>query len=248
MKPVIGITVNYDATDSVARSCGLGIAGQDFNYVAGDYVAAVEKAGGIPLLIPQTYNFENLKALLELCDGVLISGGHDVDPLRYGQRNLYSESIARERDEQDIFVIRHLILNTGKPLLGICRGIQIMSVAMGGTLYQDLEKQCNAYHHFGDAYPRNVAWHSNRLTAGSRLAVVFGKEEIMTNSYHHQAVDRPGEGFVITAYSEEGVAEGIELQGDRFVVAVQWHPEMMYDSSEQYKLFQAFTDACAANH
>lgn len=244
MKPVIGITVNYNYADHVGRTCGLGILGQDFNYVAGDYVAAIEKAGGIPLLIPQTYDFENLKPLLDLCDGVLVSGGHDVDPMRYGQRNLYSGEIAIERDEQDIFVTRYIADNTDKPILGICRGIQIMNVAFGGTLWQDIEKQCNGYHHFGDSYPRNVGWHSNKLQPGSKLAEIFGKEEIMTNSYHHQAVAEPGEGVTITSYSEEGIAEGIEVAGHKFVVAVQWHPEMMYDSDEQLKLFKAFVAAC----
>lgn len=244
MKPVIGITVNYNYSDHVGRTCGLGILGQDFNYVAGDYVASIEKAGGIPLLIPQTYNFEDLKPLLDLCDGVLVSGGHDVDPRRYGQRNLYSGEIALERDEQDLFVTRYIADNTDKPILGICRGIQIINVAFGGTLWQDIEKQCGAYHHFGDSYPRNVGWHSNKLKPGSKLAEIFGKEEIMTNSFHHQAVAEPGEGITITSYSEEGVAEGIELAGHKFVVAVQWHPEMMYDSEEQQKLFNAFVDAC----
>ena len=244
MKPVIGITVNYNYSDHVARTCGLGILGQDFNYVAGDYVAAIEKAGGIPLLIPQTYDFENLKPLLDMCDGVLISGGHDVDPRRYGQRNLYSGEIAVERDEQDLFITRYITENTDKPLLGICRGIQILNVAFGGTLWQDIEKQCNAHRHFGDSYPRNIGWHVNKLQPGSKLAEIFGKEEIMTNSFHHQAVAEPGEGVTITSYSEEGVAEAIEVAGHKFVMAVQWHPEMMYDSEEQKKIFTAFVNAC----
>ncbi len=244
-KPLIGITVNYNYADHVGRTCGLGILGQDFNYVAGDYVKAIEKAGGIPMLIPQTYDFENLKPLLDLCDGVLVSGGHDVDPMRYGQRNLYSGEIAIERDEQDIFVTQYCSQNPDMPILGICRGIQIMNVAYGGTLIQDIEKQVpGGYHHFGDSYPRNVGWHSVDFSEGCMLEGIYGKKKIMTNSYHHQSVDKPGEGVVITGYSEEGVVESFEKAGHKFVVAVQWHPEMMYDSEEQGKLFKAFVDAC----
>lgn len=131
-----------------------------------------------------------------------------------------------------------------KPILGICRGIQIMNVAFGGTLFQDVGKQCNGYVHFNTSYPRNTAWHSNRLAPGSLLEKIYGKTEIMTNSYHHQAMDKPGEGVVATAWSEEGIIEGMEVPGRKFVVAVQWHPEMMFDSEEQYKLFDAFVEAC----
>lgn len=244
MKPIIGITVNYDYTDAVARSCGLGVDGQDFNYVAGDYVAAIERAGALPLLLPQTYDRGDLVDMLELCDGVLISGGHDVDPMLYGERNLYSGSIARERDEQDIFVAKYMTENTDKPVLGICRGVQIMNVAFGGTLYQDLGRQGDFYEHFNRSYPRNIGWHSNKLSPGSKLAEIFGKEEIMTNSYHHQAVRDAGLNMSITARTEDGVAEAIEMKDRRFVIGVQWHPEMMYDSAEQQKLFTAFIDAC----
>lgn len=116
--------------------------------------------------------------------------------------------------------------------------------SFGGTLFQDVGKQCNGYVHFNTSYPRNTDWHSNRLAPGSLLEKIYGKTEIMTNSYHHQAMDKPGEGVVATAWSEEGIIEGMEVPGRKFVVAVQWHPEMMFDSEEQYKLFDAFVEAC----
>ncbi|MDD6155241.1 MAG: gamma-glutamyl-gamma-aminobutyrate hydrolase family protein [Eubacteriales bacterium] len=242
-KPIIGITVNYDPTDAVARTCGLGIVGQDFNYVAGDYVMSIEKAGGTPFLIPQIYDFDDLPDMLKLCDGILVSGGHDVDPRFYGERNTYSGTLSPDRDAQDIEVTRygweHKI-----PLLGICRGIQIINVAAGGTLYQDVTKELGAPVHFGDSYPRNIGWHSVRIEDESRLADIYGKDQIMVNSYHHQAVRDLGKNLKATAVTEEGIIECLEDTNDSYTVAVQWHPEMMFDSDEQAKLFKDFVDAC----
>ena len=119
-----------------------------------------------------------------------------------------------------------------------------MNVVKGGTLYQDLEKEGDFEHHFGDKYPRNVAWHSVSLSEDSLMRKIFGKDEIMVNSFHHQAVKEPGESTKITAYSSDGVPEAIEFDGYRFAAAVQWHPEMMYDSDEQMLLLKAFVDAC----
>ena len=118
-----------------------------------------------------------------------------------------------------------------------------MNVACGGTLYQDLEKEGGFEHHFGDKYPRNVAWHEVRIAGASILEKIYEKRDIRVNSFHHQAIKDAGENVRITAWSEDRVPEAMELEDHPFAVAVQWHPEMMYDSSEQLKLLRAFVEA-----
>lgn len=243
-KPLIGITCNYDYRDSLGMASGVGTSGQDWNYVAGDYVYAVEKAGGVPVLIPQCSQFQVMNPLLEMLDGVLISGGHDVGPEHYGAFTKgYCGTVIPMRDQQDLELAQYC-LQKKKPVLGICRGIQILNVATGGTLYQDLEKEGGYEHHFGDKYPRNVAWHTVSLLPDSRLAAIYGKEEIKVNSFHHQAVRASVEGSRVVGVSSDGVSEAIEIADHPFAIGVQWHPEMMYDSEEQLKLIRAFVDAC----
>ena len=204
----------------------------------------LEKAGAITVLLPQYGELEAAKPVLEQLDGVLISGGHDVGPERYGSvPKGYCRTIMPMRDEQDIAISRYFMMEKKKPILGICRGIQIMNVACGGTLYQDLEKEGGFEHHFGDKYPRNVAWHKVSIAKDSILEKTYGNREIRVNSFHHQAIKDAGENVRTTAWSEDRVPEAMELEDHPFAVAVQWHPEMMYDSSEQMKLLQAFVKA-----
>ena len=227
-KPVIGVTCNFDYRDAVGMVSGMGITGQDWDFVSGDYVYILEKAGAIPVLIPQYGDLEAAKPFLEQLDGVLISGGHDVGPERYGAfPKGYCGTIMPMRDEQDIAISRYFMMEKKKPILGICRGIQIRGFE----------------HHFGDKYPRNVAWHKVSIAKDSILEKTYGNREIRVNSFHHQAIKDAGENVRITAWSEDRVPEAMELEDHPFAVAVQWHPEMMYDSSEQMKLLQAFVKA-----
>lgn len=244
-KPLIGVTCNYDYRDGLGLQSGVGVVGQDWNYVAGDYVYVLEKAGALPVLIPQYEDEDDARAFLDRLDGVLISGGHDVGPELYGSfPKTYCGTVYPMRDRQDIALAKYA-LEKDIPLFGICRGIQVINVALGGTLYQDLETEGGFEHHSnGERYPRNIPWHKVNLEEGSALADVFGKCEILVNSYHHQAVREPGEGVKVVARSVDGVSEGIVIEGHKFAAAVQWHPEMMFDSDEQSKLVRAFVDAC----
>jgi putative glutamine amidotransferase len=246
MKPLIGITCNYDYRELVGIASCMGVAGQDWNFLSGDYVYAVQEAGGIPVLIPQFKNFDDAKVLLDRLDGVLVSGGHDVGAENYGAfPKPYAGMVVAMRDAQDIAVTKYMTFERDKPVLGICRGIQIMNVAFGGTLYQDLEKEGGFEHHFGDKYPRNTPWHSVSFEKNSLMASIYGADKIMVNSFHHQGVKTAGKDVRITALSSDGVSEAIELQGHKFVVGVQWHPEMMFDSQEQKKLLRFFVKECA---
>lgn len=244
-RPIIGITCNYDDRETIGMTTKLGVPGQDWNYLAGDCVYFIEHAGGTPVIIPQCAKMEDLVPLLEKLDGVLISGGHDVGPENYGAvPKGYCGTIMPMRDRQDIFVARYMAIECQKPVLGICRGVQVLNTMAGGKLYQDLEIEGSFEHHFGSIYPRNVGWHTVELKPGSWLSKIYGREILSVNSFHHQAVKTAGSGMIITAVSGDGVIEAIESSGDKFVVGVQWHPEMMYDSPEQHLLARAFVEEC----
>lgn len=244
-KPLIGVTCNYDYRDALSNVTGVGAPGQDWNYVAGDYVYALEKAGALPVLIPLYRERESALAFLDRLDGLLISGGHDVGPERYGAfPKACCGTVFPMRDEQDLTLAK-AALERDLPLLGVCRGTQILNVACGGTLYQDLESEGGFEHHSGgERYPRNTPWHRVTLEEGSVPAEIFGKTELTVNSYHHQAVRVPGEGVRVVGRSVDGVCEAITVEGRRFALAVQWHPEMMFDSAEQGKLLRAFVEHC----
>lgn len=184
-KPVIGITCNYDYKDEVGMVSDMGTPGQDWNFVAGDYVYILEKAGAVPVIIPQYENPQNVKSILDCLDGVVITGGHDVDPVCYGEfPKEYCGRVMPKRDRQDIEIANYFLLEKKKPVLGICRGIQIINVACGGTLYQDLVKEGGFESHSGSRYPRNEGWHRVDFEPRSRFADIFGKSSVMVNSYH----------------------------------------------------------------
>lgn len=245
-KPFIGITCNYETDDAIGRVTHMGLPGQRWMFLAEHYTASVEKAGGIPLILPVCTEFETVKEMLDRVDGVLLTGGNDVDPQMYGARaDAACGSIVPERDRQEIAIARYIMGQGDKPLFGICRGMQVIQVAAGGALYQDLEKEGGFKHHYMDMYPLNCPAHPVRLRENSRLAKIFGMQrEIRVNSFHHQAVRQAAEGFEATAWSDDGVIEGMEKTGQAFVLGVQWHPEMMWDCGQQQELFSAFIRAC----
>ena len=249
MRPWIGITCNFDEDDTISTATDLGTPGQDWNYLAGDYITAIEEAGGLPVLLPRCGDPSILESLLARLDGVLISGGHDVDPAQYGSPvQSYCGKLSPQRDALDLYVLRYA-LEHKMPLLGICRGIQILNAALGGTLYQDLQKEGSFSPHtkVSDGR-RNYPVHSVALAEHSRLRQIFGADEIPVNSFHHQAVREPAPGTTVAAVSADGVIEAMELPGEPFVVAVQWHPEMMFDSTQQKCLFRAFIQACQSGN
>ncbi len=243
-RPLIGITCNYDPTDRVGIYSNLGTKGQDMNYVALDYADCIAKAGGVPVFVPQYKSPELAEELVYRLDGLLVSGGDDVDPALYGEaEDENSLGVNPARDHLDIALIKAAV-SRKMPLLGICRGTQIINVAFGGTLHKDVEQDGFRRHMFMEN-DRNVPVHTIKLEKGSLLEAVYGRDRVEVNSFHHQAVKDPGQGVAINGYSEDGVPEVIQLaEGHPFSVAVQWHPEMMFDSEEQAKLFRAFVAAC----
>ena len=211
-----------------------------------DYVEGVLRAGGTPVLFPVTADPERLSGLLDRVDGLLLTGGEDVDPALYGEEKLpCCEECSPDRDAMELPLCREA-LNRRMPVFAICRGMQVLACALGGSLYQDIAEQ------FGKSlqHPRHDTpadpVHTVDILPGTLLASIVGVSPLGVNSRHHQGVREPGQGAVISAAAPDGLAEGMELPDYPFVLGVQWHPESLSDRyPEHQKLFNACVKACA---
>ena len=241
MRPVIGITCSLTAS-----SIGDSIYTLERNIIARDYAHAIEYAGGTPLLLPHVGNIECINQYLGLLDGLVLSGGGDIDPLLFDQEPHQNiGTVDRVRDEMELHLTQKA-LNQDLPILAICRGIQMLNVAAGGTIYQDIAAEmpqptlCHSQSGAGW-----YASHTINITSDSRLFQVFGSPTTRVNSFHHQAVRDIGEGFIVTAKARDNVIEAIESPTHRFALGVQCHPEMMWEHHpEVLNLFTAFLKAC----
>jgi len=234
-KPVIGITVNNFPAGDCMVSAGYAAPGQDFQCYATDYINFIIKAGGVPVVLPVIDDIDVAKSLWETLDGFIVTGGNDVDPDLYGERIIKEVGLLDlQRDRYEIELVKYAV---GKdiPILGICRGCQVFNVAFDGSLHQDLPKD-GFEHHCILVKPRNIASHSINVEKGTLLFDIIGKEKVGTNSFHHQAVKEPGKGLTVQAKSDDGVIESIWYSKNKFAMATQWHPEMMYDNSDMQKI------------
>lgn len=222
----------------------MGIKGQDWQLVAADYTRAIEKSGGCPVILPVMKNYDNINPILEKIDGILFTGGTDIAPKFYGEMPSHGlGEIVPPRDEQEIRLAKKVLLEMDIPVLGICRGIQVLNVAMGGSVYQDIISKGFKLH-FTPTKCRNAAAHTVKVEPDTLLADISGAKELSVNSFHHQAVKDLALGLIPAAMSDDGLVEAFTMEGNRYVLAVQWHPEMMYDNDEQQKIFHSFVDAC----
>lgn len=205
-----------------------------------DYMNAVLGEKGLSYVLPQTADEEILKAYLENADGLILSGGGDVEPALYGEeRTPLCGEAEPERDKME-FALCRLALEMDMPTFGICRGFQVMNCVLGGTLYQHVPM---AENHDRCDLPKDAV-HTVSVMEGSRLHDILRKTETGVNSRHHQGVKKLGQGLVATAFAQDGLTEGFELPGKRFFLGVQWHPESMYAKYEDArKLFAAFMAA-----
>lgn len=221
MKPVIGITACQEE--------------QKIYKTNNTYVRAVVRAGGIPVLLPIAAPLPDCGKLAALVDGLLIPGGVDMAPQFFGEQPPKEVTrVDRELDEFELELIRQISAR-GKPMLAICRGCQVVNVAFGGTLYQDIPTQCpQAHGHYQDTASRSEGYHTVTVLPGTVLASALGEGDLLTNSYHHQAVKDPAPGFSVCARTADGIIEGIE-SGDGNILGVQWHPECM---EERYPRFR----------
>ena len=245
MKSIIGITANFSYNDEIGIQANLGGRLQQWQLIADDYIKSIEQAGGIPIIIPLYEDTDNIKEIINIIDGIVFTGGNDIDPQYYGEdfQDVIGE-IVPERDKQEIELAKDIIFNKKMPVLGICRGNQIINVACGGTLYQDMKKN-GITNHFFLSSPKYHGVHDVKIKKDSRLNRSLGKELLDVNSYHHQVVKDVADNLEAVAVTKDGIIEAIEIKDDRFVLGLQWHPEMMATHHEdQRKIFKAFVGAC----
>jgi putative glutamine amidotransferase len=213
------------------------------------YVHAVEYAGGVPILIPLLNDLGELDTLLPRLDGLLLPGGLDIYPDLYGE-GLHPLLTQLDRQVDGLeFALADWALKEDIPTLGVCRGMQLLNVALGGNLYQDLSEQCPGnIPHMNLHLPRTQIVHKVYVEAGSRMEKILGTRELAVNSLHHQAVKVSGKGVRISGRAEDGVAELLEVANYRFVMAMQSHPEEIYTREPACaRLFAAFVKACNTN-
>ena len=211
------------------------------------YMEGVSAAGGLPVMLPLTADEGELAEAAARCDGLLLTGGPDVDPARYGQEILpVGVGISPERDAMECAAFR-LFEAAGKPILGICRGVQLINVMRGGTLYQDIPAQHPSAIAHRQLEDHDVPTHEVRPLPSTPLWKLSGGQPLRVNTLHHQAVDRPGEGVEVMGVAPDGLIEAIWVPSYPFMWGVQWHPEYLWPKDDAAMgIFRAFVEACKA--
>jgi putative glutamine amidotransferase len=211
-----------------------------------DYVRSVELSGGVPLVLAPAGAALH-PALLSKLDGLVLTGGIDVTPLLYGETAMPTvQDTSAERDEFEVKLLLEALAHD-VPILAICRGMQLLNVALGGTLVQDIRTETGSgIHHDDFARPRTEIAHTVSIRSGSRLHALLGEDAVEVNSFHHQAVDRLATPFVATAFAPDGIVEAVEFRAERFVLGVQWHPEAWWREGRFAPLFRALVRAAEA--
>ncbi len=233
-RPAIGITIGYDD-----RRSGLHVLRED-------YIKSVEKVGGLPVVLAPGSPGDAAE-LLERVDGLLLSGGSDIDPALYGETpHPKLGTVVRERDDFELALTREALV-LDRPILAICRGHQVLNVACGGTLVQDIPSEVTGGSDHDARCERWERAHDVRIVQGTRLGAILGRETVAVNSFHHQAVEQLGRDLIASAYSSgDQVVEAIEMPKRRFVVGVQWHPESFWNRPDGFgELFEALVTAAA---
>ncbi|MBF0199783.1 MAG: gamma-glutamyl-gamma-aminobutyrate hydrolase family protein [Desulfamplus sp.] len=237
MKPVIGITTYLDKSPQKV-----------YAGVSNSYIHSVLAAGGLPVLLPVVDDQDMAAYYLTVIDGLLLSGGEDVCTMVYGENPIKEvEMFCPERDSFEINLFC-AALEQNVPVLGICRGLQVMNAALGGTLYQDIFAQRkNVLGHLPKKLPVDTLYHTITIEEKSILARIFETDELRVNSYHHQAAKDVAQSFKATAFSTDNIIEAIEHKEKPFVVGVQWHPEDLTIKYPHFiKLFSALVDAATS--
>jgi len=235
-QPLIGLTGGLGRNTSGSTVCQVGQA----------YITAIHKAGGFPILIPTVIDPPSPAALAQRLDGLLLTGGGDIDPTRFkSQPHPKVYGVSPERDALELALVE-AFLAAGKPLLAICRGIQVLNVAFGGTLHTHIADQLEnpLKHDWFPGYPRDKLAHTVSLKCDSILHKILGADEIPVNSLHHQGIAKVGGGLEAIGFAPDGLVEALVVEGAGFALAVQWHPECLPEDPGMQALFFAFVDSC----
>jgi len=204
------------------------------------YIEAVEHAGALCVLLPNT-DPERAEAYLDRIDGLLLTGGDDPDPILFGEEpHPQIDMVDARRDHFEIALI-HGARRRGMPIFGICRGVQILNVALGGDIYQDIPSQADSHIQHTQQRLDDGPWHMVEIAENSMLEGILGTRELRVNSFHHQGCRRPGEGLTVCAVAADGVPEALEDPAQKFCLGVQWHAELSGADGE--KLFAAFVES-----
>ncbi|MDO5784326.1 MAG: gamma-glutamyl-gamma-aminobutyrate hydrolase family protein [Eubacteriales bacterium] len=230
---IVGVTPLYDIQ-------------RDSLWMVPGYMDGIVDAGGLPIMLPLTADQQQLEQLIDRIDGVLFTGGQDVDPAVYHAEMLPScGEICPARDAMERVLLR-LCRERHKPVYGICRGIQFFNAALGGTLYQHLpvELPSEVEHHMQAPY--DCAVHTVSIKKNSLLHRILGKESAAVNSYHHQGVKTLAPSLIASAFAPDGLIEAVEDVSQPFFLATQWHPEFFFEKdADSRRIFRAFVQACA---
>ena len=234
MKPLIGLTSQYEHSRN-----------RKFAKINYSYMDAIKRAGGIPIILPIVKESDSIDGYLNILQGIILTGGEDASPLLYGEEPIREvDTICFERDNMEIELIKKAY-EKDIPIFGICRGIQMINIALGGTLYQDIYKQISDTIGHISGFSIGGGYHTIEIVKDSIMYDIFKKERIQVNSQHHQSVKDLGKNLKINSYSLDGIIEGIESTDHRFVLGVQFHPEAMIDRHREIlDIFSYFISHC----
>jgi putative glutamine amidotransferase len=233
-KPLIGVVPLWDEE-------------KDSIWMLPGYMDGIERAGGLPVMLPLTTDKPALEQICLTVNGLLFTGGQDVSPALYGEEKAdVCGEICLMRDQMETLLLSLFVTEMDKPAFGICRGIQFFNAFLGGTLYQDLDSQYKGIpplcHHQKPPYDKSS--HTVNIKSGSPLHALLGADKIAVNSCHHQGVKELSRELVCMAEAEDGLTEAVYMPGKRFAWAVQWHPEYSLNDENSQKLFLSFVKAC----
>ncbi|MFW6022733.1 MAG: gamma-glutamyl-gamma-aminobutyrate hydrolase family protein [Halanaerobiaceae bacterium] len=232
LKKLIGITSNHTESyrEYILNAC---------------YAEAIIAAGGLPVILPVSSNKIVIEEYVNKIDGLLLTGGSDIDPLIYGENPLPGiRGIDPLRDGFEIDLVRYA-RKKKLPILGVCKGCQVLNISFGGTLYQDIASQLDNVLKHNQEAPRWYATHRVNIRKDTVLHEIIGKTTIKVNSIHHQSIKNISPSFNISAEADDNIIEAIEYKTDDFIMGIQWHPETMWkNSDDNYRIFQYFINQC----
>ncbi len=233
-KPIIGILSGFNGNQDT-------IGKYTFSHI-------IEKYGGLPMFFPYLESDDTIIEFASICDGFLFTGGCDVDPKYYGEEASPLCGAPQQSRDKLEFQVFQLAYRDNKPIIGVCRGSQVINVAMGGSLYQDIPSELNTEIAHKQAEPSHLPSHSVGIKKGTPLYELIGEEQIQVNSTHHQCVKKLGKGLEVMAMSQDGVVEATYFTESTYIRAYQWHPELLYKSFDHHGLlFMDFVKACREN-